>query len=307
MGACPAGMVQQYMELRQLRYLREVALAGSISRAAESLCIAQSAVSRQIAELESELNATLLRRGRGGGVLTETGQRFLEGATEILAALDKLRASVSPSRKEPQPLRIGVPPTVSPILLELLTQSLPDPELPVRVSVVEASSYWLRHRLDNGDIDCAILTNPVSSRSLHLVPLWHEELFLVGQKMPHVAAGAVLDLPDLLTLPLTLTPRGDASREAIEAAFAARGLTIQVAHEHEALTLLRELLVKGLSYSILSRTVASTMLSRDGLIAVPVRGLTIARSLAITKGALPKELMDRLAERIQSASAKFLA
>lgn len=293
------------MEIRQLRYLREVALAGSISRAAETLCIAQSAVSRQIADLETELNVTLLKRGRGGGVLTDAGQRFVEGATEILAALENLRALVSPSVQEPQVLRIGLPPTVSPILLELMTQVLPDAELPLRPSVVEASSYWLRRRLDGGDLDCAILTNPASSRTLHVEPLWKEDLFLVGRRARRLTTEAALDLSELLTLPLTLTPRGDASREAIESAFAARGLTLRVAHEHEALTLLRELLVKGLSYSILSRTVACSMSSRDDLVAVPVKDLSITRSLAIRKGTLPRELMDRLAERIRGASAKF--
>ena len=54
------------MELRQLRYLVEVAAAGSLGKAAQRLYIAQSAISRQIAELEDELGVVLLRRGPGG-------------------------------------------------------------------------------------------------------------------------------------------------------------------------------------------------------------------------------------------------
>ncbi|WP_423460692.1 LysR family transcriptional regulator [Ottowia sp. VDI28] len=295
------------MELRQLRYLREVGLAGSISRAAENLCIAQSAVSRQIADLEAELNTTLLRRERGGGALTEAGQRFVDGATEILASLDALRASVSATPAEPQMLRVGLPPTVSPILLDLMTRSLPDSELPVRPSVVEASSYWLRHRLDNNDLDCAILTNPKKSRSLHVEPLWQESLFLVGKRSAPVMSRSAMTLRDLPALPLTLTPRGDPSREAIENAFSAQGLVLSVAYEHEALTLLRGLLAKGESYSILSRTVASTLLEADGLAAVPISGLSINRSLVVRKGALPRDLVERLAFRIRAAGVKFFA
>ena len=62
------------MELRQLRYLVRVVELGSISRAALDLDLAQSALSQQISQLESELSTRLLQRSSKGVTATEAGR-----------------------------------------------------------------------------------------------------------------------------------------------------------------------------------------------------------------------------------------
>ena len=57
------------MELRQLRYFVAIADSGSFSKAAERVFVAQSALSHQLAQLESELGAALFHRSRRGVVL----------------------------------------------------------------------------------------------------------------------------------------------------------------------------------------------------------------------------------------------
>lgn len=53
------------MELRQLIYFWEVAKREHVSEAAEALHVAQSAISRQIANLEAELGVELLKGKEG--------------------------------------------------------------------------------------------------------------------------------------------------------------------------------------------------------------------------------------------------
>ena len=83
------------MELRHLRYFQAVATALSFSRAAESLRVAQPAVSRQIADLEQELGVVLLNRDRHKVTLTPAGQSFLRESEALLShakeAADKAR------------------------------------------------------------------------------------------------------------------------------------------------------------------------------------------------------------------------
>lgn len=289
------------MEIRQLRYLVEVAAVGSLGKAAQKLYIAQSAISRQIAELEDELGVVLLRRGPGGVRLTEAGQHFVEGSGAILDALAALRSSVSASTVEPQALRIGLPPTVSPLMLTLMSTGLPSKALPLRMSVVEASTYWLQKRLEGGDIDCAVLTNPVPSRAFLIEPLWRENLFLVGAAAAPWAGRASCRLEDIVDLPLVLTPPGDASRQAIDLAFEAAGLVPDIRHEHEAPTFLRAQLEAGIACSLLSQTVASSMGASRLLAAVPVEGLTIDRGFVMRKGTLPHDLFVRLAAELRAA------
>jgi DNA-binding transcriptional LysR family regulator len=76
------------LDSRRLRVLVEVARQGSFSAAASSLGYTQPAVSRQIATLEAEVGAILVRRVPLGAVLTDAGRLLVERGEAILARLD---------------------------------------------------------------------------------------------------------------------------------------------------------------------------------------------------------------------------
>ena len=73
------------MELRHLKAFVEVATQGSYVRAANSLGIAQSALSRQVASLEREVGGRLFHRNGRGVALTEIGQRVLPQGRALIA------------------------------------------------------------------------------------------------------------------------------------------------------------------------------------------------------------------------------
>ncbi len=77
------------MELRHIRYFLTVAEEGSFTRAAEKLCIAQPPLSRQIRDLEEELNTPLFIRKARGLALTEAGERFMQYASRIRQLADQ--------------------------------------------------------------------------------------------------------------------------------------------------------------------------------------------------------------------------
>ena len=77
------------ISIKQFRYFVEVVDAGSYSRAAEKLYIAQSALSRQIKELEGEVQAPLLTRDARHIELTPAGQVFYERARRILEDIEE--------------------------------------------------------------------------------------------------------------------------------------------------------------------------------------------------------------------------
>lgn len=77
------------MELRLLRYFWTVATVGTVSQAAEQLFITQPTLSRQIHELELELDTPLFIRDGRNLVLTEDGQYLKNKAEEILSLADQ--------------------------------------------------------------------------------------------------------------------------------------------------------------------------------------------------------------------------
>jgi DNA-binding transcriptional LysR family regulator len=79
----------QGLELRHLRYLVAVAEAGTFTRAAEQLFIAQPTLSQQIRRLEQLVGTPLLVRGRDGVRLTAAGVVLLDAARDVLDAVDR--------------------------------------------------------------------------------------------------------------------------------------------------------------------------------------------------------------------------
>jgi len=78
----------QGLELRHLRYFAAVAEAGTFTRAAERLFIAQPTLSQQIGRLEQLVGTPLLVRGRDGVRLTAAGAVLVDAARDVLAAVD---------------------------------------------------------------------------------------------------------------------------------------------------------------------------------------------------------------------------
>lgn len=86
------------MNLEQLRIFTAVAEMGSFSAAALELEISQSAVSRAIASLESELEVSLLVRGRFGAQLTQLGERLLGHAQQMVALRERMDDEIALAR-----------------------------------------------------------------------------------------------------------------------------------------------------------------------------------------------------------------
>lgn len=78
------------MNILHMKYAVEVANAGSINKASESLLIAQPNLSRSIKELEADLGITIFDRSAKGMLLTEEGERFIGYAKRILAQIDEV-------------------------------------------------------------------------------------------------------------------------------------------------------------------------------------------------------------------------
>src|SRR3954453_21503074 len=96
------------LDVRRMRVLREVAVRGSFSAAAEALSFTQSAISQQIAALERETGTTLVQRTARGIRLTEAGEALVRHTDAILARLSEAEAELEAiARLRGGPLRLA--------------------------------------------------------------------------------------------------------------------------------------------------------------------------------------------------------
>lgn len=97
------------MNILHMKYAVEVAKAGSINKASETLLIAQPNLSRSIKELETGLGITIFERSAKGMVLTEEGERFVGYAKKILAQIDEVETMYRTGALEKQQFSVCVP------------------------------------------------------------------------------------------------------------------------------------------------------------------------------------------------------
>lgn len=140
------------VDLRHLRTVVEVARAASITTAAQTLGLTQSAVSRTVAEMEAALGARLFDRLPRGIKLTEAGVRLVDGAKRVLGDVDDILADVTrASHPLSGRLRLGVTTTgwyANPAIVAF-ARAHPD----VALETVHASDQALCPRLLQGEVD----------------------------------------------------------------------------------------------------------------------------------------------------------
>src|SRR3954447_6673736 len=146
------------LDVRRMRVLREVAIRGSFSAAAESLSFTQSAVSQQIAALEREAGAILVERNARGVRLTEAGQTVVRHAEAILCRLSEAEAEL----EDLAGLRGGrvrlaafesTASTIMPVAIAAFSRTHPGVELSMTLMDPEDSLPALR----GGELDVAMI------------------------------------------------------------------------------------------------------------------------------------------------------
>jgi DNA-binding transcriptional LysR family regulator len=210
-----------------LQYFLACVEAGSITRAARQVHVAQPTLSHALSRLEAELGVRVLeRRARAPLAVTDAGQRLVERARQALAALSALRddlAEVAAGTRGQ--LRLcavqSACASLLPRALAEFSRSQPGIELSVRTLAAEK----IAKAVLSGQADLGFVAGAPSSalRDVHSELLRREELVALVRKSDPLAKRQVLRLSALAERPLVLVPAGTFTGEIIHAACRAAG------------------------------------------------------------------------------------
>lgn len=149
------------MDIVWLEVFREVARRGSFTAAAQALRYTQSAVSRQIAALESDTGTTLFDRVPRGVRLTDEGRCLLDHAEVVLCRLDSARRDLAALRElDTGRLRVGAFATADAALVPRAMAAFQADHPSVQLSLVEALTPVLLTQLRDGELDVAVVSAP---------------------------------------------------------------------------------------------------------------------------------------------------
>lgn len=167
--------------LKQLQYLVALSTHLNFTRAAESCFVTQSTLSAGLKELEETLGAQLVERDRQSVLMTSIGLDIAARARAILAATQDL---VDRAARVEAPmcgaLRLGIIPTIAPFLLPASLRLLREAYPQLRLMLREDLTAHLIERLEDGQLDLALIALPFATGTLVVEPLFDDPLWLVG-------------------------------------------------------------------------------------------------------------------------------
>jgi DNA-binding transcriptional LysR family regulator len=275
------------LDVHQLRVFLSVAQNLGFTRAAEHLGLTQSAVSHQIARLESEVGCALLIRQPRSIQLTDAGHVMAQHARKVLAAIEEAQAAV---RQVAKPnlgrLRIGVSATaceyIIPEALREFRESFPDYAL----SITPGDTPLITELLLEGSLDLGVVIRSERQRKLVYRNLFTDNLaFVVSPLHPWARSGRV-DRAEMAHQRMVLYSRGSVTFQMIERYFARLRVPLHDWIELGEMGAIKQLVKLGLGISIIAPWPARQEIREKSLVMVPLPGGNLKRvwSIASLRG-----------------------
>lgn len=169
------------MDIRHLKYFMEVARQKSFTRAAETLHVSQSAISKMIKDLEQELGIHLFNRSSRFIRLTDTGETFLRHAQEVVALFDNLIREVeSASLSDRGRITIGLPPITGSTRFAQLLGEFKKKFPQIDIALFEYGSKTIEAGVQDGSIDIGVICNAPDMGAYHAFTLSNDPLRVIA-------------------------------------------------------------------------------------------------------------------------------
>ncbi|HCU07957.1 MAG TPA: LysR family transcriptional regulator [Clostridiales bacterium] len=197
-----------------LKYAVEVEKAGSISKAAEALFLAQPHLSKAIRELEGSLGAAIFKRTSRGVIPTARGKEFLRRARVVLKQLEGMEEVFKPSSSLRHGLDLCVPPAcyLSTVLSAYLQEL--DPEKEVEIHFCHSHANGTMNRIADGENDLGILRyqsayepyyrKALQDKELRYKEIWEFSYLLLSARISLLSKKSVTAIPSSSSYTLVL-------------------------------------------------------------------------------------------------------
>ena len=206
------------IETRLLHYFLAIARELNITKAAESLFLTQSTLSRQMMDLERQLGKKLFIRGNRKLTLTEEGKFLRDRAQEILSLIETTESAL---RTNDQVLSgditIGCGETIVMDHFAKLFAAFHERHPEVRFHTHSGDADTVMERLDKGLVDMGLLLGPLRQERYHYLNLHQKDIY--GLLMPADCALAkqdVINIDQLKSLPIIMSKQTFSGHQELE-------------------------------------------------------------------------------------------
>jgi LysR family nitrogen assimilation transcriptional regulator len=252
--------------------------AGNMTRAAEQLNVAQTALGMQIRQLEEDLGVALLVRHSRGVEPTKAGTLLRHRALAILKLVEESKQEVRTcEREDSESIRLGITPALMLICGTEIALAVREQLPHVFLSIVEAMSHVLTDTLSRGEVDIILCYDVPDLPQFSRTALLQDDLVLVTA--PTRDNGRPIAFVDALEDSLAMPEEGDSVRTVVTRTARELGLELKVAYEVRSISAMKNLVMRGAASAILPYFAAIDEVRTGKLDARPITMPALKRTL----------------------------
>lgn len=239
------------MDTRYLQTFREVAKWHSFTRAAEILGYAQSSVTTQIQNLETEFGVTLFERWGRKIRLTQAGEMLLAYSEQLLAVLDETKANLSEQAHLAGTLRIGTVESLAAFYLPPFLQAFRHEQPRMRISLHPGICHELRQGVKEGRYDFAFVLDWLQDHpELTNINLGEQKLVVISAPTHPLAQKETIEARDFSGENWIFTEAGCSYRSIMEAVLRDAEATIISSFEFGSLEAIKQCVAYDLGIAL---------------------------------------------------------
>lgn len=241
-----------WIDLRQISLFLQIAEAGSFSKAAVRLGVSQSALSRQVRQLETAAGTRVFYRDGRGIQLTEAGKRLKTRGANILAEIGLAREEMNDAADvRAGACVVAIQPGIAKVLAAPVAERVLREMPGARLRIMEGLSGQIFEWLAAGRVDVALHYDQPNLTRVNAERVMTQDLFLIGPRSAEMKLRGQVPAVRLAEVPLILPGHPHGLRLTLEALAARQGFALDIPVEIDSAQSIVQLVAKGVGYSAL--------------------------------------------------------
>jgi len=296
------------MDTKLLTFI-EVCQTKNYTMAAKNLNLTQPAVSQHIKSLENEYNTKLIKRNENEIIITESGLILLKYAKRIQSLYNNLSRKIEDNKKYARSLIVGITHTAeSNITPEILADYTAE-NSGTYIRIISDSISNLYDKLNNFQIDLAIIEGNINRQSFSSILLGTDSLTFIVSPKNHLARKKIVDINDVKKEKLILRNFDSGTTKLFISELEKMNYTIDnfnVNLEIDNVATIKDLVEKDFGVSILPYSSCKKEISENKLVALYIKNMNMTRetNLVYKEDNIDKiilnDLVGMFAEKIKS-------
>ena len=270
--------VRIQFDLTTVRLFIATAETGSITRAAERICLAPAAASRRIKELQAQFGVVLFQRRPHGMELTDPGRALLAHARSMAHAVGRMHDDANAFRRGDQGVvRIAA---CTSVVLQFLPLDLRrcQADFPgIKIDLQELNSGGVIQAVLNGVADIGLYESTLGGLALPTLPYHDDRLVLLTHQDHALATRRSVRLEDLLAYDVIGLAEGSAISTTLARMAAEVSCALHMPIRVRSFESMTAMIAQGLGIGVMPQAVAKAFAGSKPFCRLPIEGDWAAR------------------------------